>query len=41
MRPRKGQGAEEPKLIPERGLDPDDDIGVEIEITPAGKAMSG
>ena len=23
----------------ERGLDPDDDIGVEIEITPAGKAM--
>jgi chromosome segregation protein len=23
----------------ERGLDPDDDLGVEIEITPAGKAM--
>jgi chromosome segregation protein len=36
------QGAEEPEPeaeADERGLDPDDDIGVEIEITPAGKAM--
>jgi chromosome segregation protein len=34
------QGAEEAEAeAEERGLDPDDDIGVEIEITPAGKAM--
>jgi chromosome segregation protein len=36
------QGAEEAEAdaeAGERGLDPDDDIGVEIEITPAGKAM--
>jgi chromosome segregation protein len=36
------QGAEEADAeaeAQERGLDPDDDIGVEIEITPAGKAM--
>jgi chromosome segregation protein len=34
------QGAEEAEAeADERGLDPDDDIGVEIEITPAGKAM--
>src|SRR4051812_16521801 len=34
------QGAEEAEAeAAERGLDPDDDIGVEIEITPAGKAM--
>ncbi|MEA2256281.1 MAG: chromosome segregation protein, partial [Solirubrobacteraceae bacterium] len=30
--------AEEPEAQ-ERGIDPDDDIGVEIEITPAGKSM--
>ncbi len=36
------QGAEDAETeaeADERGLDPDDDIGVEIEITPAGKAM--
>jgi chromosome segregation protein len=34
------EGAEEAEAdADERGLDPDDDIGVEIEITPAGKAM--
>ena len=34
------QDAEETEAeADERGLDPDDDIGVEIEITPAGKSM--
>jgi chromosome segregation protein len=30
---------DEPEAEEERGLDPEDDLGVEIEITPAGKAM--
>ena len=39
-RPRRAQAAEDAEAeAEERGLDPDDDIGVEIEITPAGKAM--
>jgi chromosome segregation protein len=43
--PADGDGAngsepEEPEADPdEHGLDPEDDLGVEIEITPAGKAM--
>jgi chromosome segregation protein len=32
-------GGDHPADAPGRGLDPDDDVGVEIEITPAGKAM--
>ena len=39
-RRRRGRhGAEAAAEAEERGLDPEDDIGVEIEITPAGKAM--
>jgi len=33
------EAAEDGGDEPGRGLDPDDDVGVEIEITPAGKAM--
>jgi chromosome segregation protein len=40
--PAEGDGepaSEDEPEAEEQGLDPDDDLGVEIEITPAGKAM--
>jgi chromosome segregation protein len=37
--PEEGAAAEDEPELEEHGLDPEDDLGVEIEITPAGKAM--
>ena len=40
--PAEGEGeaaSEDETEVEERGLDPEDDLGVEIEITPGGKAM--